>query len=742
MKIISAAIALFAFASFAHAQSSNNGFEIKTISTRPDFVSGGDVLVQVTVPATIASDKVAIAVNGRDVAGDFKLAPPLAPSEARGLRRSEGSTFVGLVKDLSEGKSEIEAGVKGQKISATLGLTNHPISGPVLGGPHQSPFICETQSFGFGQPLDADCRVATRVEYFYRSNAAPSGPSPSAVQPGADVPQAQQQQPNPFKPYNPSGPKPADIAMTTTLDGKTVPYIVRREMGTINRAVYAIAFLHEPGTPLPTPWAQTGSGWNGRLIYSFGPGCQAGYHQGRNLGGLAGNRSFLEETQFGDYGIAKGYALASSSLNAFGTNCADVISVETMMMVKEHFIEEFGTPRWTIGSGRSGGSMQQHLIANNYPGLLDGLIPTAAFADTITFMNHLFDCELLDHAFKTSSIAWTDEQKAAVSGEANWQYCTRNGTAYPLLRVNNCDRMSIPADLVYDPTTNPKGARCTYQDNLVNVFGRDPKTGFARRPFDNVGIQYGLRAFNERQISFEQFVDLNTRIGGHDIDGNVVAARTAADPDALRIAYQSGRVNDASKGMAMVPMIDVRPYTEGTGDVHDTVNTHITRARLVAANGTSANQVLHTYEPGTPIQRVQQANLDEIEQWVASIANDRAPAKTQLEKVIRNKPAGVSDACYTKDGQKITDMRRCAQMFPVYSNPRLSAGLPMGATTLKCELKGVDRKDYTQPLTDTQLASLKAAFPGGVCDYGRKGVSVRAPDTWLSYGDGASTTTH
>ncbi|HEY3093913.1 MAG TPA: DUF6351 family protein [Vicinamibacterales bacterium] len=742
MKIISAAIALFAFASFAHAQSSNNGFEIKTISTRPDFVSGGDVLVQVTVPATIASDKVAIAVNGRDVAGDFKLAPPLAPSEARGPRRSEGSTFVGLVKDLSEGKSEIEAGVKGQKISVTLGLTNHPISGPVMGGPHQSPFICETQSFGFGQPLDADCRVATRVEYFYRSNAAPSGPSPSAVQPGADVPQAQQQQPNPFKPYNPSGPKPADIAMTTTLDGKTVPYIVRREMGTINRAVYAIAFLHEPGTPLPTPWAQTGSGWNGRLIYSFGPGCQAGYHQGRNLGGLAGNRSFLEETQFGDYGIAKGYALASSSLNAFGTNCADVISVETMMMVKEHFIEEFGTPRWTIGSGRSGGSMQQHLIANNYPGLLDGLIPTAAFADTITFMNHLFDCELLDHAFKTSSIAWTDEQKAAVSGEANWQYCTRNGTAYPLLRVNNCDRMSIPADLVYDPTTNPKGARCTYQDNLVNVFGRDPQTGFARRPFDNVGIQYGLRAFNERQISFEQFVDLNTRIGGHDIDGNVVAARTAADPDALRIAYQSGRVNDAGKGMAMVPMIDVRPYTEGTGDVHDTVNTHITRARLVAANGTSANQVLHTYEPGTPIQRVQQANLDEIEQWVASIANDRAPAKTQLEKVIRNKPAGVSDACYTKDGQKITDMRRCAQMFPVYSNPRLSAGLPMGATMLKCELKGVDRKDYTQALTDAQVASLKAAFPGGVCDYGRKGVSVRAPDTWLSYGDGASTTTH
>jgi len=729
MKITAAIAFLLLFTSFATAQSSKNGFELKTVSTRPDLISGGDVLVQVTVPATIAADKLAVTVDGRDVSADFKLSP-------------HPNTFVGLLKDLPIGRSEVAAGAKGQKAAVTLALTNHPIAGPVMGGPHQAPFICETQAFGFGQPLDADCSVGTRVDYFYRSNAAPSGPSNVAVQPGADVPQAQQQQPNPFKPFNPNGPKPADLAMTTTLDGKTVPYIVRREMGTINRAVYVIAFLHEPGAPLPTPLAQNNGAWNGRLIYSFGPGCQAGYHQGRSLGGLAGNRSFLEETQFGDYGIAKGYALASSSLNSFGTNCGDVISVETMMMVKEHFIEEFGAPRWTIGSGRSGGSMQQHLIANNYPGLLDGLIPTAAFADTITFMNHLFDCELLEHAFKTSALMWSDEQKAAVSGEANWQYCAKNGTAYPLLRVINCDRMAIPADLVYDPQKNPKGARCTYQDNMVNVFGRDPKTGFARRPFDNVGIQYGLKAFNEGKISFEQFVDLNTRIGGHDIDGNVVTQRTAADPEALRIAYQTGRVNDTSKGMAMVPMIDVRPYTEGTGDVHDTVNTHITRARLVAANGTSANQVLHTYEPGTPIQKVQADNLAEMEQWVANIAKDTAPAKSQLEKVIRNRPTGVSDACYTKDGQKITDMQRCAQMFPIYSNPRLNAGLPLGATTLKCELKSVDKKDYARPLTDAQLSALKAAFPAGVCDYSRKGVSVRPPDTWLSYGDGDSTRTH
>src|SRR6185503_18505798 len=174
MKIISAAIAFLSIVSLAHAQSSKNGFEIRPLSTRADLISGG-VLVEVTVPATVAAGKVAVAVNGRDVSGEFKQA-------------SRANTFVGLVKELPLGRSEIEAGVKGQKISATLPLTNHPLSGPVMGGPHQSPFVCETQAFGFGQPLDADCSVATRVEYFYRSTAAPAGPNNVAVQPGADVP--------------------------------------------------------------------------------------------------------------------------------------------------------------------------------------------------------------------------------------------------------------------------------------------------------------------------------------------------------------------------------------------------------------------------------------------------------------------------------------------------------------------------------------------------------------------------
>ena len=75
-----------------------------------------------------------------------------------------------------------------------------------------------------------------------------------------------------------------------------------------------------------------------------------------------------------------------------------------------------------------------------------------------------------------------------------------------------------------------------------------------------------------------------------------------AAPDALRIAYETGRLNDASRGLSIIPIIDVRPYTDGNDDVHDIVASHITRARLIAANGHAGNQVFRTYAPGTPIQ--------------------------------------------------------------------------------------------------------------------------------------------
>jgi Tannase-like family of unknown function (DUF6351) len=714
----------------AAQQKATPSLDINTLSARPEFVTGGDVLVHIAGPASLAAKNLTVHVNGKDVSAAFKPSP--------------GMGLVGLVTGLNVGSNSIQASMRGSKATAQLNVVNHPITGPVLYSPHQMPFICETQAVGLGAPLDADCSATTKVDYFYRSTSVVGGRENQGDLAGADNANGfgggrGNAAANPFKPLDTNGPRPTDIAMTTTTEGKTVPYIVRREMGTINRAIYSIAFLHEPGTPLPSPWT-TGTAWNGRLVYTFGGGVAWGYHQGRTIGGLNGARGNLEDGQYGDYPVAKGFALAGGSLNVFGTYANDVVSAETMMMVKEHFIEEYGPIKWTIGSGRSGGSMQQHMIANNYPGLLDAIVPTASFADVITFQTTLLDCELLDRAMTISKQPFTTDQKTAISGFSHWDYCTNNKLRYAAVAADiNCDANTVPPSMRFDPARKPDGVRCTYQDAYVNVFGKDPKTGFARRPFDNVGVQYGLKAFNDGKINFNQFLDINRLAGGHDINGNIVPERTVADPDALRIAYESGRVNDGAHGLTMLPIIDMRPYTEGPGgNVHDTFDGVMAGNRINAAGG--GNRISRVYDEKVPIVKAQDDNLEILDTWLAAVANDTSPG-TQREKVLRNKPAGLADSCFTAKLEEIKDPAKCQTMFPVYANPRSVAGGPTTGDTFKCELKPIDKADYKRPVTDAQLAQLRTAFPQGVCDYTKKGIMQRPAGIWLTYPSSSAATT-
>src|SRR5690242_1811023 len=100
MKTCCAAIiTILLIVSVASAQTSRNGFDIRVLSTRAEFVSGGDALVQIAVPATLSAGRLAVTANGRDVSGAFKLG-------------SRPNTFLGLVTDLPNGRSEIQAGVR------------------------------------------------------------------------------------------------------------------------------------------------------------------------------------------------------------------------------------------------------------------------------------------------------------------------------------------------------------------------------------------------------------------------------------------------------------------------------------------------------------------------------------------------------------------------------------------------------------------------------------------------------
>ncbi len=691
--------------------------EVKILSSHPDMVSGGSALVEVRSPAEI--QKLSIWAKGREVTSAFHVSP-------------RAQTLIGLVNGLVPGKNRLEV-KSGGKVLAQLEIINHAITGPIFSDPHQTPFICETESAGLGSPLDADCSVKTEVTYIYKSTQPPTPAEDRAERKPGDPPAG-------FKVYDRKGLRPNDLAEVTTTEGKKVPYIVRWERGTINRAIYEVAFLHEPGTPLPDPWTAT-PGWNGRLVYSFGGGCIAGYRQGRPPDAI--NNRFL----------SLGYAHVTSSLNVFGNNCDDVISGETAAMVKEHFIKSFGVPVHTIGAGGSGGSMQQHLIGQNYPGLLDGIIPSASYPDIISIVPGAVDCTLLAHSFASSTLAWTQEQKTAVSGFVTWDTCAKESKGYSWLKFryspNWVDPLScsstIPRALVYNPVSNRQGARCDLYDNEVNVFGTDPRTGFARRPLDNVGVQYGLVAFNGGIISAEQFLELNEKVDGFDDDGKITATRMAGDPEALRRAYATGRVNAGGGGLALIPIIDIRTYNDSNPDIHDEYRSFVTRARLTAANGSAENQVMLTFpssnEPasGATYDEMVKTLVPKMDQWLDNIGKDTSH-RSVIEKIAAARPADIADACWSQDGEKIVEKRthdgngRCNQLFPPHGDPRIAAGEPLTEDILKCALKPVNPRDYVHPLTPDQLARLNAVFPQGVCDFTRPGIGqVPLEGTWRKY---------
>lgn len=684
-------------------------------SPKAEWVSADDALVQVRgqVPADMA---VQVTLNGVDVSSAF--------------RPGADGQLVGLVSGLAMGQNRLVAetrkGSAGKLRGATtLELTNYPRTGPMFSGAHETPFACQTDTFvlpdgvtRLGAPLDTSCSVATRVDYVYRNTATPAAfvalPSLAAL--------------------------PADVATTTTSDGRSVPYVVRVETGTLNRAIYQTAVLHNPtAEPEPT-FTSKPAGWNGRLVYTFGGGCTGGwYRQGNSTGGVL------------DHNILKqGYALASSSLNVFGNNCQDLTAAESMAMVKERFIEAYGPPRYTIGWGCSGGSYQQHQIADNYPGLLDGILPGCSFPEVgFATVYSITDQRLLGHYFRDVVPGqFSDAQQEAVAGVQTVK-TIYTGTVYDgALRIapDAYCPATLPVAQRYHPQTNPTGVRCSIYDHTVNVFGKDPSTGFARRPIDNVGVQYGLKALNDGVITPEQFLDLNEKVGGYDQDARFSPARTVADNAAMVQAYQTGRLTSGGGGLRDVPIIDHRAYSDDSsvGDIHLRYHSFSMRERLIKANGNADNQVMLVedfrygyYSSASPLLMDALAQMD---LWLANIAEDGA-AGTQRDKVIRNKPESLQEGCLTRDSNpvKIVEPQsrtagQCAALYPAPASPRFVAGAGIASDVIKCQLKPVTMSDYTVLFDPAQQVRLNAIFPTGVCDWSKPGVEQQGlRGTWLKF---------
>ncbi|MGO4376636.1 DUF6351 family protein [Pseudoduganella sp. RAF53_2] len=610
----------------------------------------------------------------------------------------------------------------------------------------QQPFLCRTQESGLGQPLvdnqdgighpvlDAEgrpvgysrnCAIATQVRYFYYNGTT-------------------------FKPYDQAA-APPDLK-TTVWNGAAVPFVVRVEVGTINRFLYTIAML-EPAA------------WNHKLVYWLRGGVGIGHQQGtamwfnESLG--SAERRMMPRL------LGQGYAVVTSSGNETGVHYNMRLAEETAALTKQHFIDQYGKPIYTVGIGGSGGAVQQYMFAQNHPGLLDAGIPIQSYPDMITQTIPVADCPLLGQYFRDEvardpSSPWTqwsrqawiegtnasDTARNPITGASGSTECI-NGWRMAILNVLNPTYKDPRFDKAAQAYGYPDGVfakvKWTHWNDLADIYGTD-SAGFAPISIDNVGVQYGLSALNDGRIGAGEFLRINACVGGWKEQPEFVtwagnddpfdsrnmrrsascrepsgtpAQRRQGSVDAMRKAYTSGQVFTGRK--LSIPMIDLRPYLEPELNMHNARQSFSVRARLQAGAPAEASRQVIWFTAG-------EAGLADAVMQALSVLD--------VYQTSGAAPQGFADKCFDANGAVIAagpsvwdgildakPQGACTRAFPIYSSPRMVAGDSIRGDIFKCALKPVTAAlgdgTYKADFTPTQRAWLARIFPQGVCDYSK-----------------------
>ncbi|WOX05435.1 DUF6351 family protein [Microbulbifer pacificus] len=616
-------------------------------------------------------------------------------------------------------------------------------TGPVetlFSGPSTYPFLCGENSVTKVQPLvdnhsgegvpifdldesgkqtdvvvgySRDCSHTTAVSYFYRSTLDGL-----------------------FYPLE----KAKNDIDQVTVNGKTTDFVVRLETGTINRFFYAIAVLRGDGESADKP---TTSNWNRRLIYQF----RGGVGIGRRQGDIS-RKSIIDRRE--DQ-LARGYAVVYSTANQTSNHYNIWLAEDTARRLKKQFAALYAEPMYTVGIGGSGGAIQQYLLAQNAPGVLDAALPLYSYPDMVSQTIYVFDCEPLEYFFDVVSAEnprWKDvkEREAIIglSSQKNFEHRFKalenaasmfdgryRGVADGASECVQGWRGLVP--LVNNPNfvhfsksfTDPvaKNTHWTHWEDLRDFYGAG-QDGYANSAWDNQGVQYGLEALKQGVISVDEFLRMNATIGGWKTPteqggeklwfmngelfpvelsvwseqnmnlGNLdnPAPRSVASVQAIEGIYRSGHI---FLGDVEIPILDVRHYLEGELDMHHSLASFASRERIRHARGHADNQLIWmSHKSYNPIDEA----LDIIDHWMQKIIEHPELG------VAGNKPVEATDRCFDKDGNVIAagphvwdgewnhkSDGACMQTYPIYSTSRQVAGGPITGDIFKCELQPLER---------------------------------------------------
>ena len=562
--------------------------------------------------------------------------------------------------------------------------------GPIqslFSGENDYPFLCATERSGLGQPVvdnqeevgiavygvdekgkknkellgySKDCSIATQVQYFVKDEE--------------------------LKGFRKVEEK--------NLISKDVSKLIRVETGTINRFIYVLAL---PVSKVDSPEIFDPGKWNQRLIYRFKGGVGIGHKQGH-----VGISKLLYEHE---EQLEQGYALAFSTGTQTSNHYDIWLSEDTAMRVKKQFSSRYGEPIYTVGIGGSGGAIQQYLLSQNRPGIIDAAIPLYSYPDMVTQVSYALDCELMEYYFDVTSEQdkWQHwPNRSLVEGNNALQdFDNRYGNLQGIAGILNGDFTLMPdgasqctngwrgpAQHINNPYFFSKYHQVSRETllqvdwshwgNLSHYYGTH-NDGFGKRFWGNLGVQYGLQSLLEKQISIKEFLDLNKYIGGwkapvdmenerfwhisgddslkrlslwgqHNMTHNgkkTIATRSEGNDDAINAAYGSGLVY---LGLSDLPIIDMRHYLDHKLDMHHSLASFTSRKRIQHAMGQSEHQLIWMMEKDDTLSRrdllrslpVNDALLV-LDQWLINM-------RTHPEKsVVENRPVAANDRCYDTD---------------------------------------------------------------------------------------------